>query len=91
MADLEILAEEAQQVAVREKIVPDPNSPTRGLSSPKWGVKPDTRAKRPVRHIPSSPAIRSTRQVRGQRVHSESRASALSLCRRKRPLRWLRI
>ena len=67
------------------------SQPGRGRSLPKCGVKLATRAKRPVRPTPASRASRSTRQARGQSVHSESRASAPSLCRRRRPLCWLKI
>ncbi|MDM7939815.1 MAG: hypothetical protein QUS07_05665 [Methanothrix sp.] len=59
-----------------KKMVPEPPVPTRGGSSPKWGAKLATRARRPVRQNPRSSLRRFVPQPRGQTSHDSMRARA---------------
>src|SRR3990172_10174601 len=66
-----------------KKMVPEPNLPTRGLSSPKWGPQLDTTGLSETPQKPSSPAVLSTPHLLGQRVQFLRSSSASKTFRSK--------
>jgi len=57
-----------------KKMVPDPQVPDIGCSSPKCGPNEATWGWIPVLQNPSSPVLRLALQWRGQRTHGEERS-----------------